>query len=208
MTAAVPPTEDDVFSVPYSADHVNHPAALSAGLGLLSAVLASVLGVVLTGATWWLALQDGASIGVAVTAFVVTVLMAVTVWVAWRPVRAAARSRSNLAQSPVAMQISAVGVGFPDLDRGGWIVVPWSAITAARVMTWRTVRFLHLELAPGLRADQPGAQGLDDPRVLRDLTRRTMGLIGPRFSLGSLQRAPEEIDSALRLYSGGRLFLT
>ena len=43
--------------------------------------------------------------------------------------------------------------------------------------------------------DQPGAQGLDDPAVLRDLIRPAMGLVGPRFALGSLERTPEEIDS-------------
>ena len=143
-----------------------------------------------------------------VIAVAVTLLMAATVWVAWRPVRVAALRRRNLAQARDAMQISDDGVGFPDLDGGGWIVVPWSAITGARVMTWREVRFLHLEVSPDLRADQPGAKGLDDPAVLRGLIRPAMGLVGPRFSLAGLQRTPDEIDAALRHYSGGRIVIT
>ena len=208
MTAAVPPDDTDVFSVPYSTDRGSRGASLSTGLGVATAVLASVLGVVLSGAVWWVVLQDGTSIGAVVTALAITVLMAATAWFAWRPVRAAARKRRNLAAARDAMQVSAAGVGFPDLDSGGWIVVPWSAITGARVMTWRTVRFLHVELSPDLRPGQPGTQGLDDPAVLRELTRPTMGMIGPRFSLESLLRTPEEIDSAMRHHSRGRISFT
>jgi hypothetical protein len=81
-------------------------------------------------------------------------------------------------------------------------------IIEARIMTWRTVRFLQIELSPDLSAGAPGVQGLDDPATLRTLTRPTMGMIGPRFSLSSLERSPEEIDTAMRHYSGGRVFLT
>lgn len=208
MTSAVPPTDADVYSVPYSAERNNRSATLSTGLGMASAVLATVLALVLSGVAWWVAVQDRAGAGEVVIAVAVSALMAATVWFAFRPARAGARKRHYLGTARDAMQISPDGVGFPDLERGGWIVVPWSAINGAKVMTWRTVQFLHLELSPDLHATQAGAQGLDDRAVLRDLLRPAMGLIGPRFALGSLQRTPEEIDSALRQFSGGRIFLT
>ncbi len=208
MTSPVPPTDADVFSVPYNAERGHRSAVLSSSLGVLSAVLATFIGVVFSAVMWWLALRDGAGFGIGVTAVVITAVMAVVVAMAWRPVRAAARNRRNLANARDAMQISAAGIGFPDLDRGGWILVPWPVINAARVMSWRDVPFLHLELSPGLRTDEPGAKGLEDPATVRMLTRRTLGMVGPRFSLGVLERTPDEIDGALRAYSGGRIFLT
>ena len=208
MSSSVPPPDGDVFAVPYNADRGNQSATLASGLGAVSAVLATVLGLILSGVTWWLALQDGAGAGLVLTALVVTVAMAIIVSTAWRPVRAAARNRANLAKARDAMQISAAGVGFPDLDTGGWIVVPWPMITGARVMSWRSVRFLHLELSPDLHPSQPGVQGLDRPGALRALMRPTMGMVGPRFSLAVLQRSSDEIDAALRHYSDGRIFLT
>ena len=208
MTAPVPPPEDDVFTVPYSAERANQSTSVSTGLGAATAVIATVLGVVFSGLVWWIALQDGSNAGLVVMAVVVTALMAVTVWFAWRPVRSGARNRSNLAQVRDALQISAAGIGFADLDRGGWIVVPWSMIIEARIMTWRTVRFLHIELSPELSAGGPGVQGLDDPATLRTLKRPAMGMVGPRFALTSLARSPEEIDAAMRRYSDGRVFLS
>ena len=84
-------------------------------------------------------------------------------WFAFRPVRAAARKRRYLGTARDAMQISPDGVGFPDLDRGGWIVVPWPAINGAKIMTWRTVRFLHLELSPDLHAGPARCAGAGRP---------------------------------------------
>jgi hypothetical protein len=208
MTSPVLPSDADVFSVPYKAERGHRAAALSSSLGVLSAVLATVIGVAFSAVMWWLAFQDGFNFGLGAMAVLITALMAVVVTHAWRPVRAAARNRRNLASARDAMQISAAGIGFPDLDRGGWILVPWPVINAARVMSWRDVSFLHLELSSGLRTDEPGSRGLDDPATVRMLTRRTLGMVGPRFSLDVLERTPDEIDAALRTYSGGRIFLT
>ena len=208
MTSPVPPPDGDVFTVPYDADRGSRRSTLATGLATTSAVLASVLGVAITAAMWWIATQDGSSVGTLVTAVVITVAMAGIVWYSWRPVLAASRNRRNLEHVRDALQISAEGVGFPDLERGTWIVVPWTMIISARVMTWRTLRFVHLELSPELSATTPGAKGLDDPTTLRSLMRRSMGMVGPRFALGVPQRSPEEIDAALRHHSGGRIFLT
>ena len=59
MTSAVPPmppTDAEVYSVPYRADRSNRSATLSTGLGMASAVLATLLALVLSGVAWWVAL--------------------------------------------------------------------------------------------------------------------------------------------------------
>ena len=54
----------------------------------------------------------------------------------------------------------------------------------------------------------PARRAWTTPRCCAALVRPAMGLVGPRFSLAGLQRTPEEIDAALRHYSGGRVVIT
>lgn len=208
MTDPVPEPDAEVYAVPYRAGHRGQEAALSTGLRMGTAVVVTLLAIVGLVGVWWLALPFGESAGLVATAVLVTVVAALVVWVAWRPVRVASRRQQLIAQAGDAMRISADGVSLPDLDRGGWIVLPWPAIVGAQVMSWRDVQFLHLELSPDLRPDEPGALGLDNPVALRELTRRTLGLVGPRFALSGLARSTGEIDEALRRYSGDRVSVT
>ncbi len=94
---------------------------------------------------------------------------------------------------PVAMRLSAEGLGCSAQTATGYFFVPWSAVAGLRVKRMLGMSVLAVDLVPGVTAATPGVIGLDRPG------RR------PWIAVRSMRRPLGEIDAALAHYTDGRV---